>query len=116
MFRVTQGFLLSPNSAGGYLGNVSAVLKICLSESLANRLTTLGVRLQEKIEYGDTSIAFGNSFPYLRQGSLPFRAMTLGMGEQSELEPGCRHVRCHHKNEAIVKKGQNNINVLGANE
>jgi len=25
-------------------------------------------------------------------------------------------VRCHHKNEAIVKKGQNNINVLGANE
>lgn len=36
--------------------------------------------------------------------------------EVYELEPGCRHVRCHHKNEAIVKKGQNNINVLGANE
>ena len=43
------------------------------------------------------------------------RAMTLGMGALA-LEPGCRHVRCHHKNEAIVKKGQNNINVLGANE
>ena len=42
--------------------------------------------------------------------------MTLGMGEQSELEPGCRHVRCHVENEAIVTKGQNNINVLGATE
>ena len=39
----------------------------------------------------------------------------LGLGALA-LEPGCRHVRCHHKNEAIVKKGQNNINVLGANE
>ena len=42
--------------------------------------------------------------------------MTIGMGEQSELEPGCRHVRCHVENEAIVTKGQNNINVLGATE
>jgi len=43
--------------------------------------------------------------------------MTLGMGEQSELEPGCRHcVRCHDQIRAVVKKGQNNINVLGATE
>ena len=50
-----------------------------------------------------------------RQGSLPEGPRPLGLGALA-LEPVCRHVRCHHKNEAIVKKGQNNINVLGANE
>jgi len=57
----------------------------------------------------------GATNSYLRQGSLPERPRPLGLGALA-LEPGCRHVRCHHKNEAIVKKGQNNINVLGANE
>jgi len=41
--------------------------------------------------------------------------MTLGMGALA-LEPVCRHVRCQPQNRAVVKKGQNNINVLGATE
>ena len=91
------------------------MLKICLSESLANRLTTLGVRLKRKLSMGIQALPLAIPFltcdkdRYLKGQDL------LGLGALA-LESGCRHVRCHHKNEAIVKKGQNNINVLGANE
>ena len=91
------------------------MLKICLSESLANRLTTLGVRLKRKLSMGIQALPLAIPFLTCDKDRYPLGQDLLGLGALA-LEPGCRHVRCHHKNEAIVKKGQNNINVLGANE
>ena len=91
------------------------MLKICLSESLANRLTTLGVRLKRKLSMGIQALPLAIPFLTCDKDRYPLGPRPLGLGALA-LEPGCRHVRCHHKNEAIVKKGQNNINVLGANE